>query len=664
MLARAAVLLPAISALVSAEPQAILMEKDSPKLKSTTYKYIGWCDPFYERTNATIQYYSKVTCPGNVLTVTFYKDAACTQAYSGEKELGPNGNLLDLRIQTYPMPNLGKNLLMDNSKKDKPFPYFLPIDEFTQYSCVPAPDGLRTEARTVFYMSPNEKEECEEPDLEKTCGFSRETTNYCASYEDKQSGLLMSTKTDGKITYTYYGNTECDGKHSSKDEEEKDACPIDLRDTPCANFGSSDIGGRQMGTAYIKTGLYLNDEGEVKESAAGSIYSGVAPLAMMTAAQLFVGDAPLARAVAVMTALAMCASPANADTPKVHTTELLNAPGYGATRYTPNKRCVGHFRDPSNTERLNEKKYGVVVKYSQTVCEGEGKVVTNTYRHDDPTCEGDVVEKSESRLPIELPKVTSAQVSRCFYDPSSVPTYPLTCDTPPTATAGKAACNSGALAMGSEKVISNSCNQTGCFTYKADTDSTGFSECPGRLGTCNYGYLGYYMDKDCVTQTGTLQHTCSDAPANLGSIVIKAYTDAQCSAPKQCGESDVQATGVCESNGKTSTMITASASGATLAYYSKDDDGSAIDCNAIDLQDIPGFVSSTPVGQCLSSKQFNSSNTFLSETCAYEAYDGETWFKIEYVEGGGESESSATGPSLFSVTSMIAGAASIMQLIM
>merc|ERR1711907_410740 len=110
-------------------------------------------------------------------------------------------------------------------------------------------------------------------------------------------------------------------------------------------------------------------------------------------------------------------SPANADTPKVHTTELLNAPGYGATRYTPNKRCVGHFRDPSNTERLNEKKYGVVVKYSQTVCEGEGKVVTNTYRHDDPTCEGDVVEKSESRLPIELPKVTSAQVSRCFYDP-------------------------------------------------------------------------------------------------------------------------------------------------------------------------------------------------------------------------------------------------------
>jgi len=156
----------------------------------------------------------------------------------------------------------------------------------------------------------------------------------------------------------------------------------------------------------------------------------------------------------------------------------------------------------------------------------------------------------------------------------------------------------------------------------------------------------------------TETNTCVEAPAGLGTLIIRSYSDSACT--EQCNE-EARTTGYCQAFGKSSKMYTGSATEASEAQYSKAD-GSALECSAANKVDQGEEMAPTPVGQCLSSESYPSTKSSFNGGC--KSYTAETWFKIEYVAGEGEAESSAAGLTLLSVASMATGLALITQLIM
>jgi hypothetical protein len=631
----------------SAAPMAIKSDFENTVKKTSSHSYIGFCNPEYDSETATIQYYEKWSCDATSTTRTFYKDQLCATAYSGKEEVGPDGKVRDLRVQTFTLPNTGKVLNEVNMKMAEPFE--MQFDEDTTYSCVAVPDGLMTEAKTTYKNSPNDGACTTEPS--NICNFARSTVGECVGTEMKISGIKTSYKIDGEYIYTWQGNTICEDDWATRTERQVDECPIIVGTSQCANYNSDEIEGGRVGYAGIVTGQYLNDDGEVEQSAASSGYGGMAPFAMMAAAQLFVGDSPVVRALAVATMVAMHVAPATAETEMVHKREMTGlAAGMADKLYVPNKRCIANFRKPSETEEKNEMKFGVVEYYSQSFCKGEDLIVTERFAAGDTTCEGDVAQTDEMDTSVTTARQVGTSKTKCYFASTDG-----TCGTA-ASDANKATC-AGMVTAAGAAVTADNCAATGCYTYVSTSYSPSW-ECPSSTGTCQTGDTR----ETCTATMATQTDTCVEAPAGLGTLIVRSYSDAACTNTKQCGEVD-HTTGYCQAYGKNSLMYTASATTASYAYYTKTD-GSALECTVANKVDFGTEMAATPVGQCLSNKDYPDTKSSFQGACESERGAEETWFKLEYVAGEGEAESSAAGLTLLSVASMATGVALITQLIM
>jgi len=371
---------------------------------------------------------------------------------------------------------------------------------------------------------------------------------------------------------------------------------------------------------------------------------------MMAAAQLFVGDAPLVRALAVAAMVAMHVAPATAEeTEMVWTKEVTGlAAGWADKTYVPNKRCVANFREASETEEQNEGKFGVVQYYEQSFCKGEDRIVTERFAAHDTTCEGDVVQTTERRTSDTKDVQVGYSATKCYFGSTDG-----TCSAAATDT-NKASC-AGMVTMMGDRVTADNCAATGCYTYiQYEYSTTSGNGCPANSGEC--------VDGDTqVTCTATMakeSNTCVAAPAGLGTLILKSYSNSACT--EQCAEKEYT-TGFCRAYGENSWMYTASAETASFAYYTKDD-GSALACADANKMKQGDEYAPTPVGQCLSSKDYPDAKSSFNGDC--ESSTDDTWFKLEYVAGEGEAESSAAGLTLLSVASMATGLALVTQLIM
>jgi hypothetical protein len=346
--------------------------------------------------------------------------------------------------------------------------------------------------------------------------------------------------------------------------------------------------------------------------------------------------------------VAMHVAPATAETEKVWKREVTGlAAGLADNTFLPNKRCTANFRKASETEEKNEGKFGVVQYYSQSYCKGEDLIVFDHFTADDTTCEGDAVWTHEVRATDSRPVQVGYSATNCYFASTDG-----TCSTAASDT-NKLSCAAAVTAMGEDRVTANNCAATGCFTYGESSYSASTS-CPSNSGTCVDGDIKV----ECTPTMATQTDSCVEAPAGLGTLIVKSYSNSACT--EQCSEEE-HTTGYCRAYGKISVMYTGSATAASQAIYTKAD-GSAIACTDANKMNQGEEMAPTPVGQCLSSKEYPDAKSNFNGGC--ETYTEETWFKIEYVAGEGEAESSAAGLTLLSVASMATGLALITQLIM